>query len=211
MFREKANKQKDNESKLKKKMENKLSKERVAEALKLAKAVNESVISPSKSSNKKRPPSEEIITQWKSSASWEERIEELKHFKTGNNHCRVPLRQPGLGRWVGDMRAAKKLFDDGKSDTPLTEERIVELDALGFEWNLGKPTIPWESRFADLLKFRDKTGHCNVPRSYKEDPTLGEWVRENLRLLWTGVLMPFLNANVPLFCIRIYRSRYTCR
>ena len=120
---------------------------------------------------------------WKSNATFEERIQELEHFRKGNGHCRVPLRQPGLGRWVGEMRATYKLVQAGAGDTVLTPEYIALLDAKGFEWSLGKPMVPWETRFADLLKFKEKKGNCNVPRSYKEDPSLGEWVHMQRKCL----------------------------
>jgi len=34
----------------------------------------------------------------------------------------------------------------------------------------------WEQRLADLLAFKAAHGHCNVPSSYREDPSLAVWV-----------------------------------
>ena len=34
----------------------------------------------------------------------------------------------------------------------------------------------WEQRFADLLAFKTAHGHCNVPSTYREDPSLAIWV-----------------------------------
>ncbi|CAJ1935228.1 unnamed protein product [Cylindrotheca closterium] len=34
----------------------------------------------------------------------------------------------------------------------------------------------WESRFKDLVQFKQEHGHCNVPRRYKANPKLGVWV-----------------------------------
>ncbi|CAJ1935222.1 unnamed protein product [Cylindrotheca closterium] len=34
----------------------------------------------------------------------------------------------------------------------------------------------WESRFRDLVQFKQEYGHCNVPRRYKGNPKLGVWV-----------------------------------
>ena len=34
----------------------------------------------------------------------------------------------------------------------------------------------WDQRFADLLAFKAAHGHCNVPSTYKEDPSLAAWV-----------------------------------
>jgi hypothetical protein len=57
----------------------------------------------------------------------------------------------------------------------LTKERMDLLDEIGFEWDVAKQTLPWQTRFEQMLEFKAKTGHCNVPRHYKEDPSLGEW------------------------------------
>lgn len=113
---------------------------------------------------------------WKLSATFEERVEELEHFRKGNGHCRVPLRTPGLGRWVGEMRQVYRNVQKGAQDTVLSDEGIDVLEAMGFEWYVGKPTIPWETRFEELVKYKESHGHCTVPRSYKKDPSFGEWV-----------------------------------
>lgn len=34
----------------------------------------------------------------------------------------------------------------------------------------------WETRFNELLQFKSKTGHCDVPRRFKPNPKLGVWV-----------------------------------
>lgn len=34
----------------------------------------------------------------------------------------------------------------------------------------------WTDNFGKLQLYRDQKGHCNVPRKWKEDPVLGEWV-----------------------------------
>jgi hypothetical protein len=36
----------------------------------------------------------------------------------------------------------------------------------------------WEKRFAELLEFRSKHGHCEVPQNYKENTSLGIWVNK---------------------------------
>jgi hypothetical protein len=33
----------------------------------------------------------------------------------------------------------------------------------------------WEEMFERLRAFKEKTGHCNVPNRYAEDPQLGFW------------------------------------
>jgi hypothetical protein len=133
---------------------------------------------------------------WKTNATFQERIQELEHFRKGNGHCRVPLRQMGLGRWVGEMRMLYKnvqlqLSGAGggasrtatDNNTVLTPENIAFLEGMGFEWSIGKPMVPWEQRFADLVKYKQGEGNCNVPRGYKEDRTYN-WCTTTLLLLY---------------------------
>ena len=49
------------------------------------------------------------------------------------------------------------------------------LDSLDFNENTdhGK----WEARFHELLEYRAKFGHCNVPYNFQEKPFLYSWVR----------------------------------
>ena len=61
-------------------------------------------------------------------------------------------------------------------DSTLTGERIQELEDIGFEWQLKKIRVPWETRYKSLVSFKDTYGHCNVPRKYPEDKELARWV-----------------------------------
>jgi hypothetical protein len=62
--------------------------------------------------------------------------------------------------------------------TTLTEERIDQLDALGFTWDCegGKTRtrLSWEDRFAELCEFYQVHGHW-PPRSAG---TIGEWAHK---------------------------------
>lgn len=69
--------------------------------------------------------------------TFEERFRELQHFKAGNGHCRVPIRTPGIGRWIMEIRAIYQLCQEDPTvlDIPglsgvadLTRERIKRLD-----------------------------------------------------------------------------------
>ncbi len=74
---------------------------------------------------------EDLGVEWDPvTANWEEMFQALVAFKKDKGHCRVPTRwseNPQLGTWVGTQRQA---FRKGK----LSEERVVRLEALGFEW-----------------------------------------------------------------------------
>ena len=61
---------------------------------------------------------------------WEQRISDLKAFKTEHGHCNASTKDRAnlaLGRWVANLRQRKKRSE-------LAEDRILLLDALGFRW-----------------------------------------------------------------------------
>merc|ERR1740139_1756110 len=100
---------------------------------------------------------------------WEIMLEELRKFKDREGHCNVPYNYSDnheLGRWVMKLRA-KRL--------KLSKERASKLDSIGFTWGTMQDTR-WEIMFEELRKFRDREGHCNVPRNYSDNQELGNWV-----------------------------------
>lgn len=46
----------------------------------------------------------------------------------------------------------------------------------------------WYTNFKKLLLFKSEYGHCNVPRTYSEDRSLGEWVKSQRRRYKNGEL-----------------------
>jgi hypothetical protein len=129
----------------------------------------------SKGSQKKRKQRKKAPkTDQKNVVSWEERYEQLEHYQKGYGHCRVPERSvdvPGLGQWVKNQRRDYK----GKKLTP---EKIAKLEELKFQWVLqDKPHKTWEESYEQLEEFHRENGHTRVPRrTYKKNPSLGEWV-----------------------------------
>mmetsp|Transcript_30895 Transcript_30895/g.51048 ORF Transcript_30895/g.51048 Transcript_30895/m.51048 type:complete len:554 (-) Transcript_30895:339-2000(-) len=116
---------------------------------------------------------------------WAERYAELLAFRKGHGHCRVPV-NTRFGRWVGHLRAAKKKIqkekeaNDGErtntESSLLTDERIKLLNDCDFEWELRVTAPTWENRFEQLKKYKEENGDTRVPRAWKPDPSLGEWV-----------------------------------
>jgi len=104
--------------------------------------------------------------------SWNQMFEQLKAFKKKHGHCDVPDRwkeNSKLGIWVGNQRMKKD---------HLSSEKRSRLDSIGFDWNPREAA--WNQMFEQLLAFKKKYGHCNVPFSYSENKKLGSWVA-NLR------------------------------
>lgn len=67
---------------------------------------------------------------------WHVHIKELKEFKKVHGHCRVPMSYQAnrpLANWVSNTRYQYGKLQKGENSS-LTEERIAELEKLGFEW-----------------------------------------------------------------------------
>jgi hypothetical protein len=94
----------------------------------------------------------------------------LQEYVAREGHARVPdkfrERGIGLGSWIGRLRQNKE---------KLSEHELRELDALGFVWNPFRETF---DRNLKLLEaFREREGHCRVPRGHTEGGVnLASWV-----------------------------------
>ena len=103
-------------------------------------------------------------------AHWEAAFSELKKFRINEGHARVPYKLTvnglKLGSWVVLQRARKD---------QLSLDQIRRLDTLSFSWDPGAEE--WELRFAALKDFREREGHCLVPkRVVLNGVKLGQWV-----------------------------------
>ena len=116
--------------------------------------------------------------------NWEDRYFELQAFKREKGHCRVPARykaNPKLGRWVMTQRRQFTLLMQGYPNT-LTAERINRLEGIGFTWCIRpEPVKTWNSKFQELMEYKNTYGNCNVPQRYQDNPKLGTWVHTQRR------------------------------
>ncbi|KAL3778987.1 hypothetical protein ACHAWO_009184 [Cyclotella atomus] len=117
---------------------------------------------------------------------WDEKLKELKEYKSLHGDCSVPImsEQYGkLGKWCENQRFS---FNKGK----LAQDRIDRLREAGFVFEGNIPRSP-EKRFPsydklrmshidELKEFIQEFGHANVPPTYSINPQLGKWV-ENTR------------------------------
>ena len=90
---------------------------------------------------------------------WNEKIEMLTEFKEKYGHCEVPETSSYLGKFVKVQRA---IYATGR----MREDRIVELNKMGFSWKASAPLNL-------LLIVYENKGHCHVEPS---DPKLGPYV-----------------------------------
>jgi superfamily II DNA or RNA helicase/Fe2+ transport system protein FeoA len=103
-------------------------------------------------------------------ADWEDGLNCLKAYKKREGHCNVPKSHKenefSLGGWVSEQRGNKD---------KVSSERIQRLDDLGFVWN--PLEAAWENGFSYLTIYKNRNGHCRVPKTYKENGfELGSWV-----------------------------------
>lgn len=103
-------------------------------------------------------------------ASWEKMFAALVKYKKLHGDCNVPQGDPDnpqLGSWVDSQRKHRK-------QEALTQERIQQLDALGFTWDMRAAS--WEELFSALVEYKKAHGDCNVPYDWQDNPRLGTWV-----------------------------------
>src|ERR1017187_6839629 len=88
------------------------------------------------------------------------------------------LLQCATAGWL--QRAVAWLGAKAKRDCPVRTnagERHRRLEKLGMAWQ-GRNCLRelWETRYAQLVAFKKKYGHCDVVCLWKENPALGHWV-----------------------------------
>jgi len=114
---------------------------------------------------------------------FDERYAELMKFKEKFGHCNVPQKNSGkyqpLGGWCNNLRISyKKIQNRETPNHKLTEDNIRQLKVAGFKWSMSTRNT-FDKRFAELMKFKEKFGHCNVPQNKPgEYKSLGNWCRD---------------------------------
>jgi hypothetical protein len=119
---------------------------------------------------------DEIGFVWKvrvanTDTTWNAQYEKLVEFKQTNGHCIVPRtyqEDMTLGRWVTRQRRLH-------SKNTIRLDRKVLLDEIGFVWKVDNDA-PWKKQHEKLVEFKQKNGHCHVPRGCEKDVSLGMWV-----------------------------------
>ena len=58
----------------------------------------------------------------------------------------------------------------------MSEEKIRDLEGLGFQWSVRDSRTPWATRLAELKDYYEKHGDCDVPNDWPENQALSFWV-----------------------------------
>ncbi len=118
------------------------------------------------------------------SALWDQRFGQLLAFRDRQGHSNVPVRladDPDLAQWAEKQR--KLYFRES-----LATARIKELNEVGFVWDPKKAA--WEGMFKLLGAYKARHNHCKVPKGWKENPELADWVIRQRREHGGGRLTP---------------------
>jgi hypothetical protein len=114
--------------------------------------------------------------------TWEGSLQALSHFKDQHGHCNLTamhkVDNAALYHWTSKQRTFQT-----KGRLPL--DRVQKLEELGFKWRgTGNRRLcpaqeaMWQAQYQNLVEYRIKNGHCNVPRKH---PLLGDWVDRQRR------------------------------
>jgi hypothetical protein len=111
---------------------------------------------------------------------WSVRFQELCDFKVQFGNCLVPNKysaNPKLAQWISTQRTQYRKYHERRR-TSMTEERIRDLESIGFDWGTTKTDWAsiWSVRFQQLCDFKEQFGHYLVPFNYTANPKLGRWV-----------------------------------
>lgn len=103
---------------------------------------------------------------------WENFRKQLISYKDEVGHANVPstYKDRFLAKWVENQR----MFFHKKK---LSQERIELLQEVGFEFGASKQDR-WDFHLQELLQYKEKHEHCDVPQKYSANPSLGRWARK---------------------------------
>ncbi|GKY96992.1 hypothetical protein MPSEU_000658000 [Mayamaea pseudoterrestris] len=112
--------------------------------------------------------------------SYEELLNALIAYRDKHGHCRVPQYykdDPALGQWVGKQRS--RLVHQ------LDDPKRQRLSSIGFDWESQEERNEraFNEKFQRLVFYKAQHGNTLVPKSYKDDQELGNWVSMQ-RILW---------------------------
>eukprot|EP00979_Chaetoceros_neogracilis_P012810 scaffold3485_cov259-Chaetoceros_neogracile.AAC.12 len=107
---------------------------------------------------------------------WNIRFVELEKYKETNGHCNIPANNGSLGSWV---RTQRTLFRTKK----LKEDCYEKLVGIGFAFVFDSNI--WNRQLMELVKYKEKNGHCNIPC---RNGSLGNWIKYQRELFRSNKL-----------------------
>jgi|GEM_PF-1654261 len=105
------------------------------------------------------------------SEAWKNRFEELNAYKREHGDCDVPSKwdqNEPLANWVSMQRQLRKA-------DKLVAGRVALLEEIGFSWRANDSKRSWDTRYAELVAFKNEHGHCDASTQDPENSSLGVW------------------------------------
>lgn len=96
----------------------------------------------------------------KSKTSWMDWMEKLDDYKQVHKNLDVPLKyehDPSLGTFVNNQRSEYRKYKRGDKSS-MTEEKIRQLESMGFRWSVRENRVAWSDRFDELKAYIAKYG-----------------------------------------------------
>ena len=134
-------------------------------------------------------------------AEWEAMFTTLAQWQEQHGNFRVTeSQQPQLSRWAETQRHMRRAGT-------LRADREARLDALGFPWDMSayrtvrpapspKLEARWQHRLEQCVRFRERFGHCSIPRPFPEDPGFSDWAHNQRGLKARGQLSAERSARL---------------
>jgi len=91
--------------------------------------------------------------------AWQARFEELKAYKAKHSDLDVPQKYGPLGVWVNKQRNEYTNLNKKGMKSQMTQERISQLNSIGFRWAEPKGRELWNMRFNELKEYKEKVRH----------------------------------------------------
>mmetsp|Transcript_10749 Transcript_10749/g.16237 ORF Transcript_10749/g.16237 Transcript_10749/m.16237 type:complete len:387 (+) Transcript_10749:120-1280(+) len=105
-------------------------------------------------------------------------VEELKQYHAENEKFDIPVKEnKKLAAFVSRVRTAYANKQEGRAQHDLTDEKIEQLDAIGFKWGFKKSrkktsststAFDYDTQIALLQEFKNEYGHTKVNKLIKE-------------------------------------------
>ena len=116
-----------------------------------------------------------IVWNAKEGKPWRTSFQELAEYKGKHGHCNITRKENRkLALW---LTYQKHLIKNSK----LAAKKIRQLEEIGALDNIQKDN--WDVMFNQLLQYKEKHGHCNVPAGWKKNHQLANWVTVQRRTM----------------------------
>lgn len=109
---------------------------------------------------------------------WTPMFNLLRDYRITNGHCKVREKDnKKLNNWTKNQKTAYTNTVGHKKGPNISPERIVMLESIGFDFGAKfKSPASWDEMYQELVAFKERMKHCNVPFNEKSPTPLAKWM-----------------------------------